>query len=230
MKNLFQNNRKNTVSFEEDDAATIAIEKVNQEKDEMRKGYETRIVNLEHQHNATRTVLQALVKVARKSPEAFFAVLDDEGEDWSLIDLKYIASSINIQLEDAIERKIRRTSNGDKVTEMQLSTAQRLYEYIMMDPKAKKQTAIHVIHELHEELASLEDQELNIENDVQPPSKMTIQIENVMDQPEEEVEVDKAGEVFAISGFNKIEDDDSTTATIDSIDSMELASGAFYAL
>mmetsp|Transcript_145211 Transcript_145211/g.205547 ORF Transcript_145211/g.205547 Transcript_145211/m.205547 type:complete len:252 (+) Transcript_145211:66-821(+) len=240
--NIFQckPKSKDVVFEEEEDPVTLAIDKANKEKDEMRQDYEEQIYRLQDHTNDTVNVLQSMVLVARKCPDAFFALLDEEGEDWNLNDLKYVATAINVKLEDVIEQKIRQTSD-DNVKEMQPSTAQRLYAYVMMDPNADKKTTIQVISELHKELALLEAEKEEESADKVAPKKSTTSslrkemslLQEVLEENEEEkelsqeevisenVEVDDPAEAVAVSGL-KAEDDDMTNSTVDSDASIDL--------
>ena len=158
-----KNNKTDSTLGEDDDIVALAIQKCKLEKVEMKKQYEERMRSVQNQANETRAVTQAMVLVARTSPNDFFTLLHKEGENWNLIDLKNIAAAIQNRLQylQKQERKASTAASGDVVVvvgdeELEQSTAQRLYTYVMMDPKADKKTVIQVISELHKALTVLE--------------------------------------------------------------------------
>ena len=150
---MFHTNKKNTTT--NDDTLQLAIEKATQEKDEMKSDYEKRILNLRNQANDARVVMQDMVHVARLTPEAFLTLINQEAENWNVIDLKYVAATIHNRLRYLKEKQARENSG---VNAVQPSTAQVLYSYVITDPNPTKKTLVHIITELHKELVPLEEQ------------------------------------------------------------------------
>ena len=120
----------------------------------MKRDYEKRILNLKNQANDARVVMQDMVHVARLTPEAFLTLINQEAENWTVIDLKYVAATIHNRLRYLKEKQARENS-GDVNT----STAQVLYAYVITDPNPTKKTLVHIITELHKELVPLEEQD-----------------------------------------------------------------------
>ena len=121
---LFHNKKKEAPVVE--DPVDVAVKKADKEKAELKKELEGKIAAAEKQADSTRIVMQAMVLVARLSPTEFFKLLDDEGENWTLEDLKFIATSINDALK--VKHESLEIPDGE-------STAQKLYKYTLMDPK-----------------------------------------------------------------------------------------------
>jgi hypothetical protein len=147
-----------------DDVLALTIAKAKREKDEIRKQFEKRIKNLEIEVIGARLVMQSMVLVARISPDEFFGLLSSpEASGWSLMELKHIAAAIHNQL------LLIKKSEATEGKEQAVSTAQRLYGYLLGDANADKKAVLQVISDLHKELSSAEDKfvpnEIQVDHD-----------------------------------------------------------------
>ena len=140
--------KKQSNQAEADQAIAQAIAKAKQERDDMKRRYERKIQSLQAEVNESRVVLQALVLIARMSPEEFFALVESEADRWPLADLKHVAAALQNRLS------MIKKSRGVMVD----STGQRLCHYLLTDPKAEKNAVVHVIGDLHKELTFIECQ------------------------------------------------------------------------
>ena len=107
--------------------------------DELKQDLEDRLLEAQNESNNAHAVLQDIVHIARLSPDAFLALIEQEFPNWNTVDLKYIAATIHNRLRYLKKKKAKEgndisTSEGDDaVIQQHPSMTQALYSYVVTE-------------------------------------------------------------------------------------------------